>query len=614
MTPLLALTRGAHVSRLRRIAPTVITSASPAAHPVGILRCTSVVGSLAPAHRAPLSFWSRRNQGQAVAATVTPTPDPTLAVHIKDADAYGLPKRGPRLLGPLLMTVFGCVLATSIAAKHAEEETEDLIEQYGLPSVRNRPQPTGSSSSSSSSTFGDFSSFFSSSSTSSASTSHAPTSSYSRARLQAQLESAHSHHIAKKLGDFLRTVLDTVSFLPHEAQMQVGRVYTYLAHSYLDLTPSQRAVLPILAINTLVFLGFRMPSARAQQFMWTHFTHQPNSRRYYTMVTSTFAHAGVIHFALNNYVLWQFSHHFISDPVFREGQGQFDFGFTLDQRTPHRFGSSGNLRRTETGTYVDNTHDFEWAWEQLASKLGISSKDSKSGTATWTPEASPTPHFIAFWISAGLFASFGSQIWAFSRFQAARLALRRRIKAFQRSSAVPVQLNAELVSRIDALRRIGSVPGLGASGAMLATIGAIAACHPEEMIGLLFLPQTFVPSQTAVSGLMLFDATCLFLTLFNSPLGAAARSLSLGHSAHLAGTGYGIWYASSSLHDVKKDTAGTTSMAGSKGDVPTLATRMSNGMALWETLRKQHSITLERERGQSGTKPGAHSPPTTRVI
>ncbi|CAD6966886.1 unnamed protein product [Tilletia controversa] len=509
----------------------------------------------------------------AAAASLDPSPSvgPSASSYDRNTDEYGLPKQGPKLLVPFLVTIFGCSLIYNFAGYYSEIQTERLIEAYNLPRIRRQTQHTAYTASSS--TFGDFSSFF----TVEGGGSDAPPSSRARSRQQAQLDSAHAHDVAHELGIFVRSTLDAVSFLPREAQMQFGRACTYLAQSYLELTPSQRAVIPIIGINTLVFLGFRLPSARARLFMWTHFTHQPNSQRYYTMATSTFAHAGFIHFALNNYVLWQFSQHFIRDPVFREGRAKFDFGLSLDPKI-------GHMQRNDAKASLDGSHDLQWSWDDFTSIIFAGVLGNESINAPWTPDASPTAHFLAFWISAGLVASFGSQIWAFSRFRAARFALRRRIKAMPKTGpSASMQFNADLASRVQSLRGIGFTPGLGASGALLATLGAVAACHPEAMIGIIFLPQTAVPAQTAVSGLMLFDATCLLLTLLNSPIGAAARSLSLGHAAHLMGTVFGIAYASPARPRTGMSTANDPSPSRAGG-------QMSEGMGIWEHVR-QHYIS-----------------------
>ncbi|KAK0540004.1 hypothetical protein OC835_000887 [Tilletia horrida] len=472
--------------------------------------------------------------------------------------------RGPGIIMPLIVTLFGTLAVHAIGAIYSEYWTELLQRANGLPSVR-KLEDASSSSTSSTSIFGDFTSFFSPSAYS-----DAPTSMRAKLKLQAQLQSAHSHYLATSLGSGLRTVLDALSFLPREAQVQVGRAYTYLAHAYLDLDPAQRAVIPIMAINTLVFLGFRLPSPRLQAFMLRHFAHVPRSRRYHTMVTSIFAHAGFFHFAANNYVLWSFSRNFISDPVFQNGLGDFKFGYTLEQARP--------LLSSTVGGYLGRGDAF---------------RSDASGPSSWTPEASPVPHFLAFWVSAGLYASLGSQVWAYGRFQVARIGLQRFISKQQAQSTVlSARAAAEIVRRADALRKIGSIPGLGASGALLGTIGAVATCHPEESIGIILLPGAAVPSQTAVSGLMTFDGAALLLSQLNSPLGAVVRGWSLGHAAHLAGTLYGISYASRAA-DPAKPQANLSTAAAQSGRSQD---RMSTGMQLWEHARLQTAKERRNEK------------------
>ncbi|CAD6902578.1 unnamed protein product [Tilletia caries] len=463
----------------------------------------------------------------------------------KDSDKDGLPRQEPKLLVPLLVTFLGFGLVHSAAAVYSETQTQHLVEKYNLPVIRDQPETYVTTSSSTLPTLGEFCSFFASvtleqrdAAVGNSSHGDGPANPRARSRLQDQLDKAQTHDLADKLGILWRSVVDKLSFLPRADLVHIKSAYNHVAKSYLDLTPSQRAVVPIIGINTLVFLGFRLRSAGAQAFMWRHFTHQPNSQRYYTMVTSTFAHTGFLHFAVNNFALWQFSHHFIRDPVFQEGRGKFDYALSLDPRVPHVSESGGYLPRTNLGITSESGHDPQSFWENIPSSLADYFNSTNWAGSHWTPDASPSAHFFAFWVSAGLAASFGSQLWAFARFRNARSVIISQMKAMRGSSA-SIQKKEALASRLQHLRTIGSAHGLGASGAMLATVGAVATCRPEDAIGIVFLPQTSVPSQTAVSGLILLDAVGLLLTLLTFPLGMPASS-SIGHAAHLAGTGFGI--------------------------------------------------------------------------
>ncbi|KAI9291732.1 rhomboid-domain-containing protein [Neoconidiobolus thromboides FSU 785] len=61
----------------------------------------------------------------------------------------------------------------------------------------------------------------------------------------------------------------------------------------------------IIAVNTLVFLAFRIP--KFQPFLNTHFLHYPTSNKYYTLLTSVFSHKDLWHLVLNMFALKSFA-------------------------------------------------------------------------------------------------------------------------------------------------------------------------------------------------------------------------------------------------------------------------------------------------------------------
>ncbi|KAL9937626.1 hypothetical protein V8E36_003171 [Tilletia maclaganii] len=481
--------------------------------------------------------------------------------------------------------MFIAVTATAFVhatlAIYSEQRTQKLVDEHSLPPLRDDALLSGDQAqreSGASSIFGDFSSFFSPT----LSSSIPGSSSWQRVRLQAQLDNAHAHSIAARLGKRLRGLLDTLNFLPHEVQVQVGRAYTAVSQSYLDLTPAQRAVVPILALNTLVFLAFRLPSTRVQAFMYRHFTHVPVSRRYHTMVTSAFAHRDVLHFAINSFVIWSFSGSFIVDPNFREGRGHFNFSFSGDDKGRH---APSQWYRSDVSTREIESSPSTWN-EIVTWLYGSRPSSDPNVPPHWTPEASPTPHFLAFWITAALYSSLGKQFWAWSCYQYARIALRRALTrhAQLRSVGAGIGLQtssarsaADVAQKLATLRAVGSRPGLGASGAAYATVAASCTCHPEEKINLFFLPDFDYPAQTVITGALTFEAVCLLLGQLNSPVGNAVRGLGLDHAVHISGMAYGIWYASRAPPTVKD----STKAEGGPKRVP----EMAQGLIEWERCR-----------------------------
>ncbi|XP_026994523.2 presenilins-associated rhomboid-like protein, mitochondrial [Tachysurus fulvidraco] len=85
-----------------------------------------------------------------------------------------------------------------------------------------------------------------------------------------------------------------------------------------SLSEGQRTVTGIIAVNSLVFCCWRIPSL--QRLMLKYFTSNPASRSLcWPMLLSTFSHYSFFHMAANMYVLWSFS----SSAVSMMGKEQF---------------------------------------------------------------------------------------------------------------------------------------------------------------------------------------------------------------------------------------------------------------------------------------------------
>uniref|UniRef100_A0A3P9HSW3 rhomboid protease n=1 Tax=Oryzias latipes TaxID=8090 RepID=A0A3P9HSW3_ORYLA len=89
-------------------------------------------------------------------------------------------------------------------------------------------------------------------------------------------------------------------------------------HWWNSLSEGQRTVTGIIAVNTAVFLCWRVPSL--QRSMVKYFTSNPASKTLCSpMLLSTFSHFSFFHMAANMYVLWSFS----SSAVSMLGREQF---------------------------------------------------------------------------------------------------------------------------------------------------------------------------------------------------------------------------------------------------------------------------------------------------
>lgn len=76
-----------------------------------------------------------------------------------------------------------------------------------------------------------------------------------------------------------------------------------LEHSWLSLSSAHKTLTTLIAINTVVFFGWKIPSLIP--FMERHFLHSPLSRPH-TLLTSTFSHSSFLHLSFNMMALYSF--------------------------------------------------------------------------------------------------------------------------------------------------------------------------------------------------------------------------------------------------------------------------------------------------------------------
>lgn len=302
--------------------------------------------------------------------------------------------------------------------------------------------------------FGDFSSFLSGTDTDSA----------AGGVSQQKLQVAKRQELAAKMGWQLTWLLGWCDqlYLPKETKDFVGWSYTWLAQRYLQLPDAKAVVVPILAINVGVFLAISLGRTGAfhgtlMRFMSRNFMHAPAANRMRTMATAAFSHAGLAHLFFNCYAIYSFAGFAFAHPRF--------------------------LR-------------------------------DANGKHLHTAEASLWPQFLAFFLTAGMFASLSSHIVHRIMFEQARRTL------------------GEQAARLS----IGRIPSLGSSGSGYAIVSMFALAFGRDAeIGIPFLP-IHAPAQDFFACLVALDLLGLLATV------SGRYKSGLDHAAHLGGALFGYLY------------------------------------------------------------------------
>ncbi len=236
----------------------------------------------------------------------------------------------------------------------------------------------------------------------------------------------------------------------------------------LELPPWKEAIVPILALNTSVFLLFLLPSARLSLFLYRHWVHSPAlSGKNYTMLTSTFSHQSFIHFAFNNLALWSFGAMPFLSPEFRA--------------------HAASALTSATGASSSS------AW---FGRPDVQVGEGRSLTPPLPFEPSITPHFLAFFALAGTFSSYLSQLMLTLRM--------RRYLRLTSPAHLPPNAHNDL-QRAMGLRKLGAHASLGSSGAIYAGLVMSSLAFPQASVGLIFLPFVSFPIGAGVGAMVALD-------------------------------------------------------------------------------------------------------------
>ncbi|PWN31715.1 uncharacterized protein FA14DRAFT_162631 [Meira miltonrushii] len=283
---------------------------------------------------------------------------------------------------------------------------------------------------------------------------------------EAQLRSARRHELAVRLGWRMQWLMGWCDqlYLPKGAKQAIGSAYLTVADWYLKLPEDKLVTVPVLACTTVVFLALNFSRTGAFgkntfAFLRKNMMHIPAANRLHTMTTSVFSHLGIGHILFNSLALFSFG-----------GAGLTAYTFLHD----------GN------------------------------------GYKLHTPEATTFYHFLAFFVTAGTFASVFSHIFT-------RILLQRANQAY----------GTEFAKRMT-----GRIPGLGASGAVYALVSVFAFAYPKEReMQIAFIPQLHAPAKDFLTTMISIETGFLVLSLVR------ARFIGFfDHAAHMGGALFGYLY------------------------------------------------------------------------
>lgn len=249
----------------------------------------------------------------------------------------------------------------------------------------------------------------------------------------------------RRLNARIASVAHATRFLPDVVRTPLLRVGVSTAETYLALPSYKQAAVWVVGVNAAVFGAWLLaPRLGYVRWMQTYMTHRPSSGRVTTLLTSVFSHRAPAHFLFNNIALW----------------------------------SVGGSALTALAV--------QQAWAQQRPAI---------------PDAASLPHFAAFFVLAGTFASVASHLVVAVRWRMAAAQLREASRRATRASTSAKPLWAARVRQYATeLRELGRRASLGASGAIYAAFVLSACVYPQASVSLIFLPFTAIPIQWGMAG------------------------------------------------------------------------------------------------------------------
>ncbi|KAF8757736.1 Rhomboid family [Rhizoctonia solani] len=246
-----------------------------------------------------------------------------------------------------------------------------------------------------------------------------------------ELRRARVLDLKQRLTEHLSSLRDNTALLPVAVRVFVNRTAYIAANNWLGAGEGLQTSMMITGLCASIFVAWQIPALRG--VMRRHFLHDPLSGRHHTMATSIFSHSAFMHLAFNSLALLS-------------------------------FGTAANAL--------------------LRNKQAL--------VPSGLPESTSMYHFMAFFLTAGLFSSYVSHI----------ISTRVRLPALLRTlTSTSIRTEAIAASRAHGV----IAPSLGASGAIYAAVTASALAYPDASVSLIFLPFVSLPIGAGVGGMVCLD-------------------------------------------------------------------------------------------------------------
>jgi len=290
---------------------------------------------------------------------------------------------------------------------------------------------------------------------------------------------AQAQILLKNFQAKLKELTEFLTDAPIVTKSVILHSYARLAEMYLNASEGRRAGYAIAAVNVGIWVAWQIPILRP--FMMARFRHQPLSGKTYTMLTSIFSHSSFVHLIFNCMALTSFA--------------------------------------SATSTWMTR--------EQIQAPSHL-----RESTASY--------HFLALYLSSGLFSSLASHLVT-TRFIYPRLLSKLvqpektsspgMIDKFSSSLSSAAKSSARPATTDTAAAAPRILPSLGASGAIYSTVVISTLAFPDAEVSLVFPPTPSFPIQYGVGGMVLLDC-----------IGILRGWRFFDHYAHLGGAAFGALY------------------------------------------------------------------------